>query len=127
MAEQPIFKINGVDFLPFIVAEGVKFEEFDLDSPNSGRTTLDGKMHRARVATKTKVTITCKQGLTGEQVHLILNTLHPLFVSVETNKHPRLGHVTLIMYTNNIGTDISHFLPDSTAIYKGFSFPLIEQ
>jgi hypothetical protein len=54
-----MLKINGVDFMPFIAKQGVKWQRNDIDAPNSGRT-MDGMMQRGRVATKIRLDITCR-------------------------------------------------------------------
>ena len=52
------FKINNVDFSKYVASGGLKWSRNDIDSPNTGRT-LDGLMHRGRVATKIRLDITC--------------------------------------------------------------------
>ena len=54
-----ILTVNDVDMIPFIAYQGLKWTRNDIDSPNSGRT-LDGLMHRGRVATKIRLDITCR-------------------------------------------------------------------
>ena len=48
--------IDGIDMTRYIEEDGILVEVNDIDAPKSGRT-MDGKMHRSRVATKTKLNL----------------------------------------------------------------------
>ena len=53
------FTVNNVNMLPFIQEDGLKWTRFDVESPDTGRT-LDGRMHRGRVAVKIRLDVTCR-------------------------------------------------------------------
>ena len=78
------FTVNGVNMLPYIAKEGVKWQRSDLDAPDSGRT-LDGIMHRGRVATKIRLDVTCRP-LTSSEAAIVLNAILPEFISVTYNR-----------------------------------------
>ena len=45
--------------LPYIAEDGLKWTRFDVEAPYTGRT-LDGVMHRGRVAVKIRLDVTCR-------------------------------------------------------------------
>ena len=53
------FTINGVSLLNYLAEDGIKWTRFDVEAPDTGRT-LDGVMHRGRVASKVRLDITCR-------------------------------------------------------------------
>jgi len=71
------FSIGSTNIISYILEDGLTFEYFDIDAPDAGRT-LDGKMHRARVAQKVKITVRCRP-LTTAQLSSIQNLMtgHP--------------------------------------------------
>jgi len=117
------FTVNGVDMLPFIAKEGVKWQRSDLDAPDSGRT-LDGIMHRGRVATKIRLDVTCRP-LTSGEASTVLNAIYPEFVSV-TYTDPMYGTVTKTMYSNNNPASFLMIDEEDTEWWAGITFPLIE-
>ena len=54
------FTVNNVNMLPFIQEDGIKWTRFDVEAPDTGRT-LDGVMHRGRVAVKIRLDVTCRE------------------------------------------------------------------
>lgn len=119
-----VFEINGVDMLPYVAHQGIKWQRNDLDSEGSGRT-LDGVMHRGRVASKIRLDITCRP-LRSTEAQVVLNAIYPEFVSVRYTD-PMSGEVTKTMYANN--NPATHMLiqEDGTEWWDGITFPLIEQ
>lgn len=95
---KPYFTVNGVEMLPFIEAGGLKFTYNDIDAPNSGRT-LDGKMHRGRICTKTKVEIKYLPLSTSDSRN-ILNAISAEYVTVATNIDPKHGTTSYTMYNS---------------------------
>ena len=116
-----VFKINGVDILPFISQKGIKWQRNDLDGENAGRT-LDGMMHRDRVTTKIRLDITCLP-LKSEDAKTILELIYSEYVNVEY-VDPMFGHVTKDMYSNNIPATYTN---TKTDMWEGITFPLIER
>ena len=119
------FKINGVDMLPYITAKGIKREEFDLEAPNAGRTTLDGEMHRAVISKKLKYTVTFKP-LTEAEAQIVTNAISPQFVTAEISDMRR-GDITITMYSNNIPATVAQILPDGSAMWEGIVAPFVER
>lgn len=119
-----VLKINGVDMLPYIEAKGIKWQRSDLESSNAGRT-LDGLMHRGRVATKIRLDITCMP-LKSEDVAKVLKAIYPEFVTVEYTD-PMDGLVTREMYSNNNPATLVCANHGGSEVWNGITFPLIER
>lgn len=119
-----ILEIDGVNILPYVAYQGIKWQRSDLDDPDSGRT-LDGLLQRGRVATKIRLDITCRP-LKSEEAAVVLNAILPEFVQVQYTD-PMYGLVTKTMYSNN--NPATHMLiqPDGTEWWDDITFPLIEQ
>ena len=45
------FTVNNINLLPYIAEDGLEWTRFDVEAPDTGHT-LDGVMHRGRVAVK---------------------------------------------------------------------------
>lgn len=117
--------IDGVNMVPYIAHDdGLKWQRYDIDSPNTGRT-LDGLMHRGRVATKIRLDIKCRP-LTADELQIVLNTILPEFVEVHYDD-PMYGTVTKTMYANNNPATYLMLKPDGTEWWDGISFPLVER
>lgn len=116
--------INGVDFMPFIAKQGVKWQRSDIDAANSGRT-MDGMMHRGRVATKIRLDITCRP-LKATEAMTVLNAILPEYVSVDYYDPLYGDRVSVSMYSNN---NPASFLiaKNEDDWWSGITFPLIEQ
>lgn len=119
-----VLRINGVNILPYVAHQGIKWQRNDLDAPDSGRT-LDGVMQRARVSSKIRLDITCRP-LKSDEAKIVLNAIYPEYVSVEYTD-PMQGLVTKQMYSNN--NPASHMLlqPDGVEWWNDITFPLIER
>lgn len=119
-----VFEINGIDMLPYVQHKGIKWQRNDLDSSDSGRT-MDGMMHRGRVATKIRLDITCRP-LKSEEASIVLNAILPEYVTVRYTD-PMYGLSIKTMYSNN--NPASHMLIQSDGVewWEGITFPLIEQ
>lgn len=116
--------VDGVDITPYIANRGLKWQRSDVEAPDAGRT-LDGIMHRGRVATKIRLDITCRP-LTSGEASIVLNAIYPEFVTVSYND-PMYGTVTKTMYSNNNPASFLLRRADGTEWWDGISFPLIEQ
>lgn len=116
-----VLKINGVDILPFVAAKGIKWQRNDLDGENAGRT-MDGLMHRSRVASKIRLDITCIP-LSSADAKTVLNAIYPEYVTVEY-LDPMYGLVKKTMYSNNTPAT---YMNTTTDKWEGISFPLIER
>lgn len=119
--------IDGEDFTGYIDANGgYGVTRNDMDSDESGRETMDGLMHRTRIAVKAKLTIKCRP-LTGSETRKILNAIYPEFVTVTYND-PRVGiRENVQMYSNNVTSEYLFTKPDGTEWWRGINFPLVER
>lgn len=121
-------KQNGtwVNITPYIAFQGVKRGRNDVDGPEAGRT-MDGKMHRARVATKMRYDITCRPLRTAE-LNLIETLIMPEYIDVRITdpyfSYP--GKKTFHMYSNNTSAGFCIRKPNGIEWWNGVTFPLIE-
>lgn len=118
------FTIDGVDMVPFIALRGMKWQRSDVEAPDAGRT-LDGEMHRGRVATKIRLDVTCRP-LKSDEASTVLNAILPEFVTVSYTD-PMEGNVSKTMYSNNNPASFLIQHKDGTEWWDGITFPLIEQ
>ena len=118
------FTINGISLLNYLAEDGIKWTRFDVEAPDTGRT-LDGVMHRGRVASKVRLDITCRP-LKSSEAMTVLRAILPEYVTVRYID-PQDGSVTKTMYSNNIPTLCSQVYPDGTCLWTGLTFPLIER
>lgn len=124
-----VFKINGVDIMPFVAKGGFSWQRSDIDSSDSGRT-LDAVLHRKRVATKIRLDISCRP-LKTEEASKVLTAIMPEYVSVEYTD-PQVGSVvTKTMYSNNNPASVALIknagTPEEVTWWEGIDFPLIER
>lgn len=115
--------INGTDIVPYIANQGLKWQRADIDAADSGRT-MDGLLHRGRVATKIRMDVTCRP-LKASELSTILNLILPEYITV-TYDDPMYGRVTKRMYSNNNPASFLMRKPDGTEWWSGVTFPLIE-
>lgn len=116
-----VLKIDGVDMLPYIAQNGIKWQRSDIDGDNAGRT-MDGTMHRDRVSSKIRLDITCLS-LSSADAAVVLNAIYPEYVTVEY-MDPMYGMVTKTMYSNN---NPATYIDTVTDKWEGIEFPLIER
>ena len=114
---------GGTDITPYIANQGVKWQRNDIEESSAGRT-MDGKMHRGRVATKIRLDITCRP-LTASELSTVLNLILPEYITVYYSD-PMYGTVTKTMYSNNNPASYLLKKPDGTEWWSGVTFPLIE-
>ena len=116
--------VNNVDMIPYVGMGGIKWQRNDIDAPEAGRT-LDGLLHRGRVATKIRLDITCRP-LTKAELHTVLNAIYPQYVSV-TYDDPMYGLSYKTMYSNNNPATFMMINPQGVETWNGVTFPLIER
>lgn len=119
-----IFKINGENILPFVDDEGFVWGRNDVDSSDAGRT-MDGTMHRGRIAIKRRIDVTCRP-LSTEETRTLLNLIRPEYVEVEYTD-PMDGVIYATMYSNNVPATVMTIGDDGKPVWKGIKFPLIEK
>ena len=118
------FLIDGVDFASYLTAGGLRWQRNDLDGANAGRT-LDGRMHRDRVATKSKLTVQLRP-LTDGELGRVLRAIAPQYVTV-TYPDPQAGRRTAVFYSNNAAAEATVACADGTLLWTNIQFPLIER
>lgn len=121
-----VFAINGTDITPYMNWEGLKYGVNDLDSDEAGRT-LDGMMHRSRVATKVRWDVKTKK-LTTPQVQTLMQLIRPEWVDL-TCTDLCTGTRTFRAYSNNysVETVATGVNVDGEILWSEFTFPLIEE
>jgi hypothetical protein len=128
---EAVFKINGVDFLPFTMADGIKIIRNDVDSDDSGEM-LDGTIRRDRVIMRRRIEVQLgggehfPTGFTTSEINTINNALWPEFVDVEF-LDPFTGNViTREFYISTVPT--TTFIEiDDKVMWRPFSFNMIEK
>ena len=119
-----LFTVNGLNLLPYLSEDGLRWTRFDVEAPDTGRT-LDGVMHRGRVASKIRLDVRCRP-LNPREMQLVLQAILPEYVTVRYTD-PQDGSVTRTMYSNNIPTLCATVYDDGTARWEGLEFPLIQR
>lgn len=113
-----------IDVTDYVAYNGFKWERYDVDSPDAGRT-LDAVMHRGRVATKIRADVTCRP-LKSTELRILLNLILPEYINVRYDD-PMYGQVTKRMYSNN--NPATYLIRKRGGLeewWNGVSFPLIE-
>lgn len=121
----PYLRINGQDIIRYIEVNGISLSENDLDAPKSGRT-LDGIMHRRKVAQKNKAEIKLVSIRKSVLDH-ITSLLRNEYVNVETDMFA--GNETLVMEMYNSSRKYGAAIIDEDGViwYTGVSFDLIQR
>ena len=122
---EAVFKINGVDFLPYTIEKSIKVKSNDIDSEDAGMM-LNGVLRRDRIITRYRIDVTIMSKLKSPDIHKILSIIAPVWVSVEYNNPFLGGVVTHTCYSNNIDAP-GYIEYNGVLVWDGFSFPLIEQ
>lgn len=117
--------IDGVDITGYIKYQGLKWKRSDIDSTKAGRT-LDGKMHRGRIATKIRLDVECRP-LTTAEASVVLQAILPQWVTVVYTDPMAGTTATKTMYSNNNPAAYCQRYADGTELWDGITFPLIEQ
>lgn len=119
------FTINGLNIVPYIGLQGLKWTRNDLDGPNTGRT-MDGTMWRDRITTKYKFDITCKP-LTREEAAQVLSSIQNEYFTVTCTDPVTNSNKTFEVYSNNIPADYLMKTVDGVEYWEGIKFPVIER
>lgn len=113
-----------VNITPWIAWQGLTFSRNDIDSWNAGRS-MDGLMHRGRIAIKEKMNVQTVQ-LTRAQSARLQTLLLPETIQVRVTPYPRTnGAYTMNMYSNNVKTTYVIHRENGEDL-QSLSFPLIE-
>lgn len=120
-----VLEIDGLDIVPYIAFQGLKWQREDIDGPDAGRD-LTGDLTRNRIASKRRLDVTCRP-LTGEETSLILSAVMPEWVTVRYYDPQEGQVVTRRMYSNNNPASYCIKKRDGTELWSGITFPLIEK
>ena len=82
-------------------------------------------MHRARVASKVTLEVSCIP-VNTEVAARLLKALYPQYVQVEY-EDPQVGLTTKTMYSNNVRLSERLAYQDGRRLWEGLRFPLIER
>lgn len=124
MGARPCLIINSVDYITYVEMSGIVWSCDDLDSDESGRT-LDGLMHRYRVAQKRKVTINLKPMKTEDFAALSI-AIAAEYVTA-TILDPKIGAQTTFTFYNSSISSATIFDDGVDCWWSGGTFSLIEQ
>ena len=119
------FKINGIDMLPYVAFQGLKWTRSDIDGPDAGRN-MAGTMLRQRVTTKIRLDVTCRP-LTSAESHIVLSAIKPEYVTVQYTDPEAGTTVTKTMYANNNPASFLIRKKNGEEYWNGITFPLVER
>ena len=117
---------TGLNIVPFIGQNGIKWTNNGIDSADAGRVQ-NGLMFRGLITTKAKCEISCLWMNKGD-VCSLLQAIMPEYVTVVTDTIPWInGQAVLTMYSNNFGASIVTEYSDGERVYGDVEFPLVER
>jgi len=119
-----IFKVGDKDFTRFLEEGGIKWSRNDVDSELTKRSKLTAKMYRKRLATKRKLSITCKRMTTAE-VHELNQAILPEKISVTYLDTLEGQVVTKEFYGSSVDATTQISMGDET-YWDGVGFNIIE-
>ena len=131
MANAPFLKVRTygssgayTDLSAYIAFGGLKWSRNDIDASEAGRDQA-GLLHRARVALKVRLDVTCRP-MTETEVTTVLQAIQPEWLQVQYFDPQSGATATKKMYSNNIPATfcIRH---NTTNWWTGISFPLVEE
>ena len=120
----PRFRVDGVELISYILEDGLTIQKFDIDAPDAGRT-LDGLMHRNRVATKYKIQLDFRP-LTASQLMTVERAFEPEFFTVQFYD-PADGNVSIQMYKGDSGFTQRTAYTSNTGLYVNYNVHLIQR
>lgn len=123
MAYSPVFKVNGVDFTHLLPETAIRWSRNDIDTQKTGRSTMDGKMYRKRLAIKRKLQISCRRMDTATMIALNKSLL-PETIQV-TFLDAIEGQVTKTFYGATVEAATMMMIGDET-YWTDCSFALTE-
>lgn len=120
------FKIDGTDIATYIEEGGIAWESNDIDDDDSGRT-MDKLMQRGNPVPKDKWIITCRPLKKAESKIVIGLLKGKRFVTVETDLSPVADNVILTMYNSARKNTLRTVYDQTTDLWEGLNFSLIER
>lgn len=124
MAYQAVFKIDGKDFTHLLLEGAIGWARNDIDTKKTGRSTLDAKMYRKRMAVKRKLNVTIGKRLSTAEIIELNKALLPETVQI-TFLDAIEGEVTKTFYGSSVEATTLVVIGDET-YWEGTSFSLVE-
>ena len=126
--------INGVNFIPYLAEDGIKWTRNDTESPEAG-TMMDGTIRRDRIIMRRRMEITVGGGLvwrgklTRQEMSMLQRAIYPQFIDVVFEDPLEGTVITRVFYSNNVPVTIQKFDRRTGQVwYRGdFTFPLVER
>lgn len=119
----PAFIINGHDYAEYI--QELKPSRNDLDADGSGRNILDGLMHRKRISSKLKYSVSFIR-LNETMTVQLSSDMWPQYIQV-TMLDPKTNQlVEKTYYTSTINYGVQRYIGGET-VYDGISFDITER
>jgi hypothetical protein len=122
---KPIFKIGEHDYTKYLVDEGLKPSDNDLDADGSGRNLLDGLMYRNRIATKEKWTVSFLR-LNETVMSRLLTDMDADYVHITMLDAKANRYITRTYYCSTINKGIQRYVGGRT-VYDGVTFNITER
>lgn len=123
MAYRPIFKVGDTDFSHLLMESAIRWSRNDIDTEKTGRSKMDGKMYRKRLAIKRKLQISCRRMDTTTMIALnkalLPETIQVTFLDAVE------GQVTKTFYGSSVEAATMMMIDDET-YWEDCSFNLIE-
>ena len=131
MANAPFLKVRQygstgayTDLSQYIAFGGLKWSRNDIDDSTAGRDQA-GLLHRARVAIKVRLDVTCRP-LEESEATTVLQAILPEWLDVQYFDPQSGAVVTKKMYSNNIPATFL-IRQGTTNRWTGVAFPLVEE
>ena len=124
MAYQAVFKIDGKDFTHLLLEGAIGWARNDIDTKKTGRSTLDAKMYRKRMAVKRKLNVTIGKRLSTAEIIELNKALLPETVQI-TFLDAIEGEVTKTFYGSSVESTTQVIIGDET-YWDGTSFSMVE-
>lgn len=115
---------NWYEITKWIAYQGVTFSRNDVEAPDAGRT-LDGLLHRGRVAIKEKMKVKTVP-MSKADIAILHTLLYPETIEVKVDPYPNTNAAKeMTMYANNFETTYIIHRSNGDDI-QSMSFPLVE-
>lgn len=122
-ANEPTFRIDGVNFTDAMEMTGFGWEYNDIDDEESGRDHST-KMHRSVLGTKRKLTIKCVR-LTFQRLHELCVAIHKPYIYVAYQDPEEGGVVEKQFYGTKLSSTVALRVGNDTW-WDGTAFELVE-
>jgi hypothetical protein len=117
-------KINGVDLPKYPSEFSVAISDLD-DGATSGRT-MDGTMHRDRIAIKQKLSLSFNV-LLNDEVAILLQMISDIFFDVTYPNPYTGGETTIECYVGDRTAPVAFYNKAGVLVWRDIAFNLIER